>query len=344
MNLATRPQYYRLRRILEMIREGTRAGPLPNCGHFARELAVSRRTLMRDLDFLRDDEKAPIAYDDSRKGFKLTDPTFTLPPVQLTQREVFTFSIARKLLERFDGTPLEMDMRSVLGKIAGALEGRVSLNLESLTDQFTVLPEDYVRVDPEVWQRAGRAINQRERLRLLYQRFDGATRRYKLEPYHLVAYHGNWYLLAFNPEVGRLETFALSRCRAIDGIGQHFVRPADFDARSFFKDTFGISRAEKPWKVRLLFAKEVATYIREREWHASQQLRVRRDGRLELRLVTCGRKELTRWILSWSPHVTVLSPAELRKRVIHRLKEGLRNYDPIASLEPSRRASCSRKF
>jgi hypothetical protein len=55
---------------------------------------------MRDLDFSRDDENAPIAYDDSRKGFKLTDPTFILPPMQLTRREVFTFSVARKLLER----------------------------------------------------------------------------------------------------------------------------------------------------------------------------------------------------------------------------------------------------
>jgi len=36
-----------------MVREGTRAGSRPNCGHFIRELAVSRRTLMRDLDFLR---------------------------------------------------------------------------------------------------------------------------------------------------------------------------------------------------------------------------------------------------------------------------------------------------
>jgi predicted DNA-binding transcriptional regulator YafY len=61
---------------------------------------------MRDLDFLRDDHHAPIAYDDSRKGFHLTDPTFSLPPVQLTRREVFSFSIARKLLERFEGTPL----------------------------------------------------------------------------------------------------------------------------------------------------------------------------------------------------------------------------------------------
>ena len=90
MKTATRPQYYRLRRILEMIGEGTRAGSLPNCRHFIRELEVSRRTLMRDLDFLRDDHNAPIAYDDSRKGFHLTDPTFKLAPVELTRREVFT--------------------------------------------------------------------------------------------------------------------------------------------------------------------------------------------------------------------------------------------------------------
>ena len=50
MKTATRPQYHRLQRILEMVREGTRAGSFPNCGDFTRELEVSRRTLMRDLE------------------------------------------------------------------------------------------------------------------------------------------------------------------------------------------------------------------------------------------------------------------------------------------------------
>ena len=58
---------------------------------------------------------------------------------------------------------------------------------------------------------------------------------------------------------GRIETFALSRCRSLAGSGQHFVRPAGFSAPTFFKDAFGISQADKPWKVRLLFAREVAT-------------------------------------------------------------------------------------
>ena len=95
----------------------------------------------------------------------------------------------------------------------------------------------------------------------------------------------HYYLLAWNAAAGRMETFALSRCRAIAGSGQHFGRRVGFDARAFFKDAFGISQAERPWKVRLLFAKEVATYIRERSWHASQRMRQRRDGTLEHSLI-----------------------------------------------------------
>ena len=119
-------------------------------------------------------------------------------------------------------------------------------------------------MDPEDWQRAARALTQRERLSVRYQRFGGAVRDYLLEPYHLVAYHGNWYLVAMHIAAGRPETFALSRDRSLGGAGEHFPWPAAFDPRAFFKAAFGISQAERPWKVRLVFAREVATYIGER--------------------------------------------------------------------------------
>ncbi len=85
----------------------------------------------------------------------------------------------------------------------------------------------------------------------------------------------------------------------------------------------GISQADKPWAVRLRFDPEVATYMRERVWHASQQWRKRRDGGVELHLQTSSRKELTRWILSWMPHVRVLAPRQLREQVRERLRQGL---------------------
>jgi predicted DNA-binding transcriptional regulator YafY len=163
-------------------------------------------------------------------------------------------------------------------------------------------------------------------MRLRYQRFDGATGDYLLEPYHLVAYHGNWYVLALNTAAGHMEAFALSRCRWFARTGHHFTWPAAFDARAFFKDGFGITQEEKAWRVRLLFAKEVGSYIRERKWHRSQELRERPDGSLKLRLETSSRKELRRWIPSWMPHVKVLAQGQLRDPVQQWMRQGLARY------------------
>jgi len=191
-----RPQYHRLRRIIAMVRDGMAGGRLPNRSDFRRELEVSPRTLARDLDFLRDEERAPIAYESARHGYRLTDATYDLPPVNLSRREVFSFSLARKMLHAFEGTPLEMDMRSTLDKIAGSLEGTFAVSLDALTEHMSVQAEDRVVIDPAVWEAVARAIERRDILRADYRRFDGKSGRYEIEPLHLLAYHGNWYVLA----------------------------------------------------------------------------------------------------------------------------------------------------
>ena len=41
-------------------------------------------------------------------------------------------------------------------------------------------------------------------------------------------------------------------------------------------------------KIRLLFEPKLAVYISERQWHPSQTLKKRPDGRVELRMETTG--------------------------------------------------------
>ena len=55
MKAASRPQYYRIKRIVDMVRDSSAEGYLPSRSDFRRELEVSPRTLARDLDFLRDE-------------------------------------------------------------------------------------------------------------------------------------------------------------------------------------------------------------------------------------------------------------------------------------------------
>ena len=322
MKAGSRPQYYRIRRMVQMVREGTETGYLPNSSDFTKEFGVSRRTVARDLDFLRDEERAPLTYDDARHGFCLTDETYTLPPVRISCKEAFSFGLARKLLAHYEGTPLHLDMRSILDKIAESLEGEITIEPDWLSEHVGVLPDDCVKIDPQIWADIASFIERREGIRATYQVFDGRISEYTLHPYHLLAYHGNWYLMARNAEKDRVATFALSRFRRVEGTGKAFTRPEDFNPEAYARQAFGIVGGEKPMKVRLLFEPKLAVYITERQWHLSQEFRVRRDGRTEMRLETTGRKELIRWVLSWMPDVKVLAPKSLRDRIKEKLRDG----------------------
>ncbi|HPA21065.1 MAG TPA: hypothetical protein PLU30_25180 [Verrucomicrobiae bacterium] len=70
MRAGSRPQYRRLRRIVEMLKARARSGRLPTMADFQRELEASRRTIARDLDFLRVEENAPIAFDPKGRGYR----------------------------------------------------------------------------------------------------------------------------------------------------------------------------------------------------------------------------------------------------------------------------------
>jgi len=165
---------------------------------------------------------------------------------------------------------------------------------ESRGRGISVLAEDRVEVDPGIWAQVVGLLERREVFRADYQTFTGKLSSYELHPLHLLAYHGNWYVLAHNQAKDRVETFALSRFRRIEGTGATFERPEGFDARTHAKEAFGITGGEKPMKVRLLFEPKLAVYISERQWHPTQVLKKRRDGGIELRMETTGRKELVR--------------------------------------------------
>ena len=68
MSAQNRPQHYRIRRMVQMVRESNETGYMANSRDFMKEFEVSRRTVARDLDFLRDEENAPLAYDEARHG------------------------------------------------------------------------------------------------------------------------------------------------------------------------------------------------------------------------------------------------------------------------------------
>ena len=79
--------------------------------------------------------------------------------------------------------------------------------------------------------------------------------------------------------------------------------------------------------IRIHFTAQWASYVSEREWHASQATEALPDGGLELTMEVGGSQELANWVLSFGGGATVLEPASLRTEVRASLKAALANYD-----------------
>ncbi len=199
-----------------------------------------------------------------------------------------------------------------------------------------------MRINQELWGRMAGFVERREIIHARYQTFDGRESHYRLHPYHLLAYRGNWYLLAHYEEKDRMATFALSRFRDVEATGEHFHRREDFDSRAYARKAFGITRGEKTLRVRLLFEPKLAVYIMERDWDPSQTFTRRPDGRVEMRMETTGRQELIRWVLSWMPDVRVLAPKSLRDRIEEKIRGGLarqNGIEEVSTISSSRQAA-----
>ncbi len=67
-----------LTRTLEIDRR-IRDGEKPSVKALMRDFEVSRRAVLYDLAYLRDQLKAPLAYDRQSKGYYYTEPTWILP-------------------------------------------------------------------------------------------------------------------------------------------------------------------------------------------------------------------------------------------------------------------------
>ncbi len=250
----------------------------------------------------------PDPFPAKGRGYRLTDETYALPPVEMSQGDLANLAAVRAALGRISSLPAARAVDGLLGKIAEAAPAGYAEILDKIGDRFGALHEAPARIESDTWTVLSDAVAAGRVIAARYRRFDGAERDYVIEPLRLVSHRGNWYALARKRPGGELRAFALSRFASATPTGETFHPPKHFDWCRAAKDTFGIGLGGRQGRVRLLFSKPVAAAITERVWHPSQQILHRQDGKVELRLRAVPGIEPVRWILSWTPDVRVLGP------------------------------------
>lgn len=75
------------------------------------------RTILRDIEEMRNFYNAPIEVREGKDGYYYSEPNFFLKSVMITEGELFSVALFDQLLEQYRNTPLESNLRSTFEKI-----------------------------------------------------------------------------------------------------------------------------------------------------------------------------------------------------------------------------------
>jgi predicted DNA-binding transcriptional regulator YafY len=283
----------------------------------SRELACTVRTIWRDLRVL-EDAGFPLyterAADGNRGVWRVREEFKRALPLKLTLGELVALLMSRDLLTPLGVSVLGPEVASAFAKIEGALSRDALKLIAQMRDRLGVRAVG-VKLQAPAADHLPKIHTALAERRTLRTRYYSASRDCEdvrdVDPYHLTLHNGGLYLVGHCHLRDDIRIFAVERMRSVELGRGRFEVPASFDAEAYLAGAWGMLRGDVV-TVRVVFARGLAHYIRERVWHPSQKLRNLPDGRVEMTLRVADTLEVRRWILGFGVQAEVLAPEGLR--------------------------------
>ncbi len=209
----------------------------------ARRLEVSPRTVRRDVDRLREMGYS-IASTKGRDGGYRLDAGAELPPLLLDDDQAVALAIALQVATT-SGADVGDDAARTLATLRRVMPARLRHRLGAL-DVTAVPPQAQTPVDPVVLVAVGAAVRAREVLRMGY----GSDEIRRVEPHHVVARSGRWYLVGWDLDRADWRTYRLDRVVPRTPTGPRFSPrrlPGGVDAATFLASRFRGSTTGTAW-------------------------------------------------------------------------------------------------
>ncbi len=320
-------QRQQLERIMEIDRQ-IRAGLYPSAERIAAKLEVGKRVIFQDAAFMRDRLGAPIAHDRERGGWYYTNPIWTLPTLFVNEGELMAFFLSVEVAHRYLGTAFEAPLRAAIARLGKSLGNPVHVNLEELRESYTFAAPDTPHVNAQLLVEMQRAIQRQLQVRMRYytaSRDEWSERT--VNPHHLYNMRGDWYLFAYDQHRQEMRNFHLGRVEWWQVLADDFERVPNFSPGEWMGRAFQTERGGEAEDVAIRFDAYQARWIRERQWHETQQpLEDLPDGGVVLRFRSAGLDEVKRWVMQYGHHAEVLTPKYLRQAVAEEMRQAAANY------------------
>lgn len=268
-----------------------------DCMH---RFGISRRQLQRDLHDLRKiGEQQGLVIEPTRGGRVFAYYTGRRASSYVTRNRSAAQTLAR--IATALGGPAESEMREAIGESQADMRGGF-LHLRE------VAPSDRDRL-ARVFAFLKDAAAGPARVEFFYTPARGSRGVRRVEPYHVIARSGRYYLLAYDLERRDWRQFAL------DAIGGPWRKIGTFTRRAIpermlAERAVGWIHGSRSTEVTIGLSAVVAAAVGSRAWQPEQRVNHLPDGSAEITLSFEDLNEAVRFALGFGAEAVVVSPPE----------------------------------
>jgi predicted DNA-binding transcriptional regulator YafY len=317
----------RTERLLFMM-ERINSGRRPSVEWFVEKCECSERTILADIQFLKENMRMAIEYDRFNGGYINSDPKRTLPPIELTEGELFALALGKEMLTEYSGTAFEPILEAAIQKIMDRLPDRAKISVADLSGAVRFKPPGMVALDSrKSWFDFNRACEESKIVQVTYfSAHSGQLTIREIEPHRMVESRGAWYVIAWCRSRNDLRQFALHRIREYKLTADTFEKRENVDVDKYLEEVFLLEHGDAVQRYVIKFDPVAARYVRERRWHPSQEIAEHDDGSCTLSFNAARTDEVKRWVLVFGSGAEVLEPQTLRDILRDEFERGLEVY------------------
>lgn len=296
-------------------------------------LGVSRATLRRDMQYLRDRLNAPIVYDRMGGGYRFakdetqpsreSEPKYELPGLWFNASEIYALLMMQQLLNTVQPGLLGPHIAPLQSRLS-ALLGSQDNRPEDIEDRIRIVHTGQRAPEPANFALIASALLKRQQLKLQHwHRGRDETTARVISPQRLVFYRGNWYLDAWCHLRKDLRSFAVETLSDVELLDKPVKEVGAKVLDSRVQNGYGIFGGERTQWAQLRFTPARARWVASEQWHPDQRSNVLPDGSYQLDVPYSIETELVMDILRHMPDVEVIGPPALRAKVRDKLKSAL---------------------
>ncbi len=299
----------------------------------------SMSSLEKDIQRLREDHDAPIAYDKRRNGYYYTDPQFRLLRLMLSPDDMEALDYAREVLTATQGASVAGELANALQRVRQSLDIIREVKSEPLMRRIVYVEERVLGGNRQYVPVLIRAINQNRQITFRYHKHEipvgEAPTTEKLRTLHPILLRevaDSWYVIGYDEPTGKERTFALDRMSDLDiSLDLCNVPPVVLENVSeLFEHIYGITDSSGPVEEILLsFSPLFGRYVKAKPIHQTQEVVRDTDDECVVRLRLAPNRDLLMHLRSYGEHLTVLQPATLVRAVQESLQATLNHYTQL---------------